>query len=129
MRLTDILQNHLAKKHDAQTYVTNLLNKFEVPFESPIKPEFGPLFPRNTWKEKFLSNIERMYLLYYGASNTGKSVAVAAALAGFKGVVYFRVQQQGDIWQGFASAISFLDKKLQTIGEKILLKLRNCLRG
>jgi hypothetical protein len=73
-----------------------------------LKPDFGPVFPRDAWKKEFLRRSDgKMYLLYYGASALGKSIAVTDALSGRKGVICSRLHNEKNVTEYFNRSIGF----------------------
>jgi len=77
-----------------QRYVKNILAKLNTEYVPDVIPKFGPVFERDNWKEGFLRKAcSDMYLCYYGASDSGKSVAICNSLKGRKGVIYLPLRK------------------------------------
>jgi hypothetical protein len=90
------------------------------PFQHPLKPKYGPIFPRVQWEKAFKQAAsEDMYHLYYGASNLGKSVAITNALVNMKGIIYLRLHEATDsaVFDAFVLATNF-SKQNDTFGKK-----------
>lgn len=80
------------------------------PYIPQVPPDFGPIFERSVWKEKFDSELLRnfMYHIYFGASGTGKSVAISDTLKGKCGIIHISLRHAPTndlIWKTFANSI------------------------
>jgi hypothetical protein len=109
-QVVSVLKLCLTSQHKnlVRTYQQNVLHRLQEPFVPPIQPDWGPVFYRGAWEDHFREACrKKMYTIYYGPSELGKSVAVTHALSGKMGVIYVRLRQlQPDrVASRFASAV------------------------
>jgi hypothetical protein len=80
------------KQKEHKKNISDVLKKAYVP---PSNPEFGPVFTRGEWEKEFKDKLnKKMYHLYHGPSELGKSMAIAHALKGRVGVVHLVLREE-----------------------------------